>query len=55
LSFLLLIAGLSKLLMGANTLVHGVPQLALLLSILPLVMALAVVAFDFRAPVMAVQ
>jgi hypothetical protein len=46
LSFLLFIAGLSELFIGANPLVHGVSQLALLLSILPLIVALTVVEFD---------
>ena len=49
---LLFIAGLSELFIGANTLVHGVSQLAPSLGILPMVVALGVVAFDSSAPEM---
>lgn len=55
LNFLLLIAGLAALFIGANALVHGASKLALSLSISPLVVGLTVVAFGTSAPEMAVS
>jgi cation:H+ antiporter len=55
LNFLLFIAGLAALFIGANALVHGASKLALSLSVSPLVVGLTVVAFGARAPEMAVS
>jgi cation:H+ antiporter len=55
LNFLLFIAGLSALFIGANALVHGASKLALSLSVSPLVVGLTVVAFGTSAPEMAVS
>lgn len=55
LNFLLFIAGLTALFIGANALVHGASKLALSLSVSPLVVGLTVVAFGTSAPEMAVS
>lgn len=55
LNFLLFIAGLSALFIGANALVHGASKLALSLNVSPLVVGLTVVAFGTSAPEMAVS
>jgi len=53
--FLLFLAGLVALIVGANLLVRGASQLALSFGVSPLVVGLTVVAFGTSAPEMAVS
>ncbi len=54
-TYLLFIAGLAALILGADVLVRGASRLALSLGISPLVVGLTVVAFGTSAPEVAVS
>jgi len=54
-TFVMFVAGLAALILGANSLVRGASKLALSFGISPLVVGLTVVAFGTSAPEMAVS
>ncbi len=54
-TFVMFVAGLAALILGANSLVRGASKLALSIGISPLVVGLTVVAFGTSAPEMAVS